>query len=149
MKLKKTIVRSVAAVSASALPFMLGAQPASADEAYSRSRAFEHTFTNFEDQQVTCTVGGGASLFRPSDQPAFFAEAFTQAYGDNPSCRALVDVLVTYRDVNGNAKQSGADAENFVDWFADDASREFSANHFIGFFDCQSNCEVNFTTRPK
>jgi hypothetical protein len=34
MKLKQTIIRSVAAVSAGAVPLVLGTQPASAEESY-------------------------------------------------------------------------------------------------------------------
>lgn len=58
-------------------------------------------------------------------------------------------VFLAYRDVHGNEKNSAASAQNFVDWFADDASTEFIAEHTICFFDCESNCDVSFTTRPK
>lgn len=151
MKLKQTVIRSVAAVAAGAVLLVLGTQPASAEESYGGGQAFSHRFTHENGQVVTCLLQGYSSLYRPSGRQAFYATASTSSDGDDPACgSAFVNVFVTYRDVHGYTHSSGASAlGGFVIWDAGDASRELSAEHFVGFSDCRSNCEVVFSSRPK
>jgi hypothetical protein len=151
MNLKQTMIRSFAAVSAGAVPLVLSALPASADESYGGGQVLSHRFTRENGQAVTCTIQGYSSLYRASGQRGFFATASTASDGEDPACgSAFVNVFVTYRDVNGYTKSSGASAlSGFVIWDADDASRELSVEHFVGFSDCRSSCEVAFQSRPK
>jgi hypothetical protein len=124
---------------------------AGADEFYVQSAFFDRTFTAADGRAVTCRVSGSSSLFRSTGEPAFEGSAATDTFGGDPACDGhFVQVEVSYDDVGGNRRRTGASSvEGSVFWFGDDVGSGPSAQHLVVYFDCQTDCEVVFATSPK
>ena len=143
--------KTAVALTAGALPLVLGIGTAGADESFSQSFSTDHTFTSGDGRSVTCTLSGEANLFRPSGSEAFLADALTDASGVDPSCGStFVEVVATYVDPGGRRKTTGANSiDGDVQWFADDVAGDLRVVHRASFNDCRANCQVSVTTSPK
>jgi hypothetical protein len=152
MDLRRTILRSVAATAAGAVPLWVGASPAAA-ESYTQRRSFEHYFTNGAGERTVCTVEGGATLQRYSPSDPFRADADTSAYrfeDVEADCGAMVSVRVRYLTSSDRPVTGGSEARDRVLWFADDdVAGEFRSVHRVEFLSCQADCVATFTIQPK
>ena len=153
---RRRLVRGLAAVTAGALPFALGVGSAEATESHFNSTQFDHTFTALDGREVTCTVIGGSSLFRESSDTPYRADASIFSFEPDPSpadpaCTDGVSfVTASYVDGAGQRTTSGSSGPGGgTIWFADNVAADLSVAHALTYFDCQFNCEISFTTRPK
>ena len=148
---RKARVRAVAALAAGAVPLALGVGTAGADEFFSQSFIQDHTFTNADGRQVTCTFAGESNLSRATGQEGFQGDALTGVTGTDPACgTTFVEVLATYVDPGGRRKTSGANSvDGDVLWFGDDIGSGFLVRHSVEFEDCRANCTASTITAPK
>jgi hypothetical protein len=143
-------LRALTAAGVGTATLTLGAGSAGADEFYDQNVSLDHTFTNGNGAQVTCTVSFSSSLARPTGRDAYFGTAYTSASGFEESCEStFVVVDVTYRSFGRDKRVSADSIDGDVFLQVDDVQANYVVQHSVFFNDCISNCEASFTTRPK
>ena len=139
--------RLLGALSAGALPFVLGQGTASAAFAESERSL---TFT-YQGQEVTCRLFGQSDVLDGDGSAASSTNA-----DQDPRCAGHLAVSVTYVDTGGVQRTSGAttatgsDVSHSVQGVRD----SFTATHTVRFVNCEdlidpSACELSFQTTPK
>jgi hypothetical protein len=155
MGVRRQLAKRAVVASAAGTPFLLGVGPAEAfEDFYGQAATFAHSYTNRDGQTVVCRVDFSSELYRNTSSGPFLGSAFTGTgqVGDE-SCQlaALSRVEVSYYDLAGVSKNasSSTNGDN-VFMQVDDVGSGFVVRHSIQFgFDCVSDCEVSYTTRPK
>jgi hypothetical protein len=154
MNLKKTMIRSVAAVSASALPVVLSGQPVGA-ESYSDSESVPWSYQRASNGQVVeCQITAFSSLTRPGTSGPFQADAFTSTGPQSDECRANLVMSFSYLAPDGTTRRGSVSATGggfSVDWNEEGVAGQLVVEHQFAFTDCFSGCGggIVLETKPK
>jgi hypothetical protein len=146
----------VVALSVGALPLVLdvGVASGAPPDFYRSSRSFPVQYT-VGGRTVTCGVELSISLSRGPDDPTYDATGRTAtaaaASPEPRDCDALVRVVATYKDGDGDPRTSSSQgAFNSTELVIDDVGGDFVVEHGIQFLSCESNCFLSFTSaQPK
>jgi hypothetical protein len=154
-------LRGAAVAGTFAASFMInpGAAGAGDIEYYEDFRSFDHSFTNFNNEQVTCTVELFSTRARPSSDEQYGGTGITDADagiggGRGGSCAvATVFVDAHWTDPDGIPQRAGAAANGpDVSFSTTGVGADYHVDHRIIYSDCDpqvSTCVLNVRTRPK
>ena len=151
MGLRRTIARGTTAVAATALPLLLGTQPAGAaqtNDEITRSLGF----LTLSGQLASCTLLGHG--FHDTDRDGGYARG-TSNTENRPECQGFLTLTIAYDDADGVRQHNTAagDARTLsLESFG--VSGGINITHSIDFTQCDANrspigCRIQFDTRPK
>jgi hypothetical protein len=146
----------IAALSVGALPLVLdvGVASGAPPDFYRSSKSFPVQYT-VSGRTVTCGVELSISLSRGPGDPTYDATARTATAVTTTAaprdCDALVRVLATYTDEDGDPRSSSSSgAFNSTELHLDEVAGDYVVEHGIQFLSCDSNCFLSFTSaQPK